>query len=69
MNDPKTSRSMIVERIRAILDKGLRLPKEIFAELETQGIPYNKNSVYVILWDERKKRNLPPLRSRTAKSV
>ena len=69
MNNQKNNRSMIVERIREILDKGFRLPKEVFEQLEAQGVPYNKDSVHPILWDECKKRNLPPLRPRPSKSI
>ena len=48
----------ITHHIRAALEQGVVKPKELFAYLDKAKVAYNKNSAYVILWEEKKRLNL-----------
>ena len=48
----------ITHQIRAALEQNIVKPKDLFAWLDNAKVAYNKNSAYVILWEEKKRLNM-----------
>ena len=48
----------ITHQIRTALEQNILKPKDLFLWLDKAKVSYNKNSAYVILWEEKKRLNL-----------